>query len=119
MAADEVFNSYASLAAQELTKLPESGGFFTDWLFNMFAGTIDIQFNSPKLTLVYLGILLVLVLLRLYAENPIKSLGCALLYIYTTIQAYTLFRASAFVTDFTPAGWLVTAGSAPGGVFKI
>ena len=85
----------------------------------MFAGAIDIQFNSPKLTLVYLGILLVLVLLRLYAENPIKSLGCALLYIYTTIQAYTLFRASAFVTDFTPAGWLVTAGSAPGGVFKI
>jgi class 3 adenylate cyclase len=109
MAADEVFNSYASQAAQDLTKVPESGGFFTDWLFNMFAGAIDMQINSPMLTLVYLAILLGLVILRLYMDNPIKSLGCALLYIYTTIQAYSLFRTSGFVVDTTPAGWLVTA----------
>ncbi len=109
MAQDEVFNSYASPASQELAKVPESGGFFTDWFFNMFAGAIDMQIHSPILSLVYAGILLGLVILRLYTENPIKSLGCALLYIYTTVQAFTLFRTSGFVLDSTPEGWLVTA----------
>ena len=89
----------------------ESGGFMTDWLFNMFAGAIDIQLNSPRLSLVYLAILVVLVVLRLYSGNPIKALGCALLYIYTTIQVFSLFRTSSFVVDVTPAGWLVTAKS--------
>jgi class 3 adenylate cyclase len=107
--ADEAFE-YTTQAAQDLHKVQESG-FFTDWIFNMFAGAIDIQVHSPMLTAVYVAILIALVVLRLYTNNPIKVLGCALLYIYTMIQAFTLFRTSSFVVDYTPAGWLVTAKS--------
>jgi len=108
--AEEAF-SYASEAAQDLQKVNESGGFFVDWIFNMFAGAIDIQAQSPILSFAYIGILLTLVILRLYTENPIKVLGCALLYIYTMLQTFSLYRTSTFVTDFTPAGWLVSAKS--------
>ena len=111
MAEEPVFNGYAGPAVADLHKVQESGGVLSDWLFNMFAGAIDIQIHSPVLSLVYVAILLTLVLLRLYADNPIKSLGCALLYIYTTIQAYSLFKTSSFVLDFTPDGWLITAKS--------
>jgi class 3 adenylate cyclase len=89
----------------------ESAGFFTDWFFNMFAGAIDIQLNSPLLSAIYVGIVLLLVIIRLYMVNPIRMFGCALLYIYTTIQAYTLFQNSNFVTGFTAAGWQTTAKS--------
>jgi class 3 adenylate cyclase len=109
--ADEVFTGYATEAAQDLSKVQESGGFVTDWLFNMFAGAIDIQVSSPILSLVYIGILLALVILRLYTNNPIKALGCAMIYIYTMVQAYSLYKGSPFVLDYTPAGWLVTAKS--------
>ncbi len=108
---DQVFNGYASQAAADLHTAQQSGGVFTDWVFNMFAGAIDIQVHSPKLTGVYFAILVALVILRLYISNPIKTLGCALVYIYTMIQTYSLFSKSSFVLDFTPAGWLVTAKS--------
>ena len=109
MAEEPTFNGYASQAAKDLIKAKESGGVLTDWFFNMFAAAIDIQIHSPKLSLVYVAILIGLVILRLYASGLIKSLGCALLYIYVTIQAFTLFQTSSFVVDFTPDGWLVTA----------
>lgn len=108
--ADETF-AYTTQLATEGADPAQGGGFLTDWVLNMFAGAIDIQVNSPLLTLVYLGVVLALVILRLYAENPIKSLGCLGLYIYTTIQAYSLYSASSFVVDYTPAGWQVTAKS--------
>lgn len=98
----------------ELAKAGEAAketGFFSEWFVNMFAGAIDIQANSPVLFAVYCGVLLVLVILRLYTENPVKSLGCLGIYIYTTIQAYTLYSGSQFVLDYTPAGWQVTAKS--------
>jgi len=101
--------SYTSDAAKDLQQVQESGGFFNDWLFNMFAGAIDIQVHSPILSLVYVAILIALVILRLYVDNPVKVLGCALIYIYTVIQTFNLFAASTYVTDSTPAGWLVTA----------
>ena len=109
IAGEEPMTGYASQAAQDLAKVQESGGFFTDWVFNMFAGAIDIQEHSPALTSAYIGMLIVLVILRLYVGNPIKVLGCALIYIYTTIQTYSLFSTSPFVLNYTPAGWLVTA----------
>jgi class 3 adenylate cyclase len=99
------------------TALPKGGevaqeaGFFTEWVLNMFAGAIDIQANSPLLFALYCVILFVLVILRLYTENPVKSLGCLGIYIYTMIQAFTLYHASPFVLDFTPEGWQVTAKS--------
>ncbi len=107
--ADEAFTYTTELA--KTGAAPQDTGFFTEWVLNMFAGAIDIQIHSPILTLVYIGVVLGLVILRLYTENPIKSLGCLALYIYTTIQAFSLYRASTFVTDFTPAGWQVTAKS--------
>jgi class 3 adenylate cyclase len=109
--ADEVITGYATQATQDLAQVQESGGFFTDWVFNMFAGAIAIQVDSPVLTLVYIAMLIALVVLRLYVGNPIKTLGCALIYIYTMIQTFSLFSSSPFVTDFTPAGWLVSAKS--------
>lgn len=108
--ADEAF-SYSNEALASGEQVVESGGFFTDWVFNMFAGAIDIQINSPILTVLYLGSLAALVILRLYTVNPIKSLGCLLIYVYAVVQAYNLFGASTFVTDFTPEGWQVTAKS--------
>ena len=78
--ADEAF-SYDNEALASGEQVVESGGFFTDWILNMFAGAIDIQITSPILTAVYLGLLVALVLLRLYSVNPIKSLGCLLIYV--------------------------------------
>jgi len=109
--ADEVFSGYATKAAQDLQAAKESSGVLTDWIFNMFAGAIDIQLHSPTLTLVYIGMLLALVILRLYTDNPIKVCGCALIYVYTMIQTFSMFRSSSFVLDYTPEGWLVTAKS--------
>ena len=108
--ADEAF-SYSSGALESGDQLVESGGFFTDWVLNMFVGAIDIQLNSPVLTVVYILMLFALVILRLYTVNPIKTLGCLLIYIYTIVQAYNLFSSSTFVTDFTPTGWQMTAKS--------
>ena len=109
--ADEVFSGYATKAAQDLHTVQESGGVLTDWVFNMFAAAIDIQLHSPMLTLVYVVMLAALVILRLYTDNPIRICGCALIYVYTMIQTYSMFRASSFVLDYTPDGWLVTAKS--------
>jgi class 3 adenylate cyclase len=109
--ADEVITGYGTQATQDLAQVQESGGLLTDWVFNMFAGAIAIQIDSPLLTLVYLALLVALVVLRLCVDNPIKTLGCALIYIYTMIQTFSLFQSSAFVMDFTPDGWLVTAKS--------
>ncbi len=106
---EEPMTNYASQASADLAKVQETGGLFTDWFLNMFAGAIDIQVHSPVLSVVYGGMLIALVILRLYTGNPIKSLGCALIYVYGTIQAFTLFKASSFVVDYTPAGWLVSA----------
>jgi class 3 adenylate cyclase len=84
-------------------------GFFDGWVFNMFAGAIEIQVNSPILTLVYIGCLIALVMIRLNTDNPIRLLACAGIYIYTSIQAYTLFQTSKFITDYTTPGWITTA----------
>ena len=86
----------------------EEVGFFTGWIFNMFSAAIEMQLHSPKLTLVYVGVLIALLVLRLFMENPIKMLGCAALYIYTSVQAFTYFQTSTFVVDFTAPGWLAT-----------
>ncbi len=115
--ADEVFGytqPAATTAAAQAFAEPQavqSGGALTDWVFNMFAGAIDIQVHSPILTLVYVGMLAALLILRLFMENPIRALGCLLVYIYTTVQTFSLFRASPYVLDYTEAGWLVTAKS--------
>ncbi|MGE4064307.1 MAG: adenylate/guanylate cyclase domain-containing protein [Rhodospirillaceae bacterium] len=105
--ADQPF-SYTTELAKAGDAAKETG-FFTEWFLNMFAGAIDIQANSPILSVMYCGVLITLVILRLYTENPVKSLGCFGLYIYTTIQAYSLYSASTFVIDYTPPGWQVTA----------
>lgn len=84
-------------------------GIFDGWFFNMFAGAIDIQLHSPMLTLVYVGCVIGLVMVRVNTDNPVRMLACAGVYIYTTIQASTLFSNSTYVTDYTPAGWQVTA----------
>jgi class 3 adenylate cyclase len=107
--ADQAFTYKTELA--KAGEPAQDVGFFTEWFLNMFAGAIDIQVNSPTLSVVYGGVVLTLVILRLYTENPVKSLGCLGLYIYTTIQAYSLYSASTFVTEFTPAGWQVSAKS--------
>ena len=116
--ADETF-SYSNKAAEAAAgpvadgaePAVQSGGFFVDWVFNMFAAAIDIQIHSPILTAVYAGALALLVILRLFTGNPIQFLGCFLIYIYTTVQTYSLFRASSYVLDYTEAGWMVTAKS--------
>lgn len=87
-------------------------GIFDGWFFNMFAGAIDIQIASPMLTLVYIGCIIGLVMVRVNTDNPVRILACTGVYIYTTIQAYTLFQTSNYVLDYTTAGWQVTAKSA-------
>jgi len=87
----------------------QESGFFDGWVFNMFAGTIDIQINAPVLTAVYFGAVLLLAIIRVNTDNPIKMLACAGIYIYASIQAYTLFQTSKFITDYTTPGWITTA----------
>ncbi|MCB2107207.1 MAG: adenylate/guanylate cyclase domain-containing protein [Rhodobacteraceae bacterium] len=84
---------------------------FDAWFMYMFAGAIQIQFDSPILTVVYLGCVFAVMILRAYIDQPIQILGCAGIYIYTTIQAYTLFKSSSYVLDYTPEGWQVEAKS--------
>ncbi len=87
-------------------------GFFDGWLFNMFAGTLDIQVSQPILALFYVIALVALVMVRVNTDNPIKSLACAGIYIYTTIHAFTLFKVSPYVLQYTPSGWQITAKAA-------
>jgi class 3 adenylate cyclase len=87
-------------------------GIFDGWLFNMFAGTIDIQISQPILALFYAICLVALVMVRVNTDNPIRALACAGVYIYTTIHAFTLFKASPYVLQYTPGGWQITAKSA-------
>lgn len=112
--ADEVFG-YTSKAAQAApdaaAQAVQSGGVIVDWLFNMFAAAIDLQVHSPILTAVYVGALVALLILRMFLGNPIQSLGCALIYIYTTVQSFSLFRASSYVIDYTEPGAMVTVKS--------
>jgi class 3 adenylate cyclase len=84
-------------------------GFFDGWIFNMFAATLDIQVASPVLSAVYVGLVLALAFFRINTDNPIRILACAGIYIYASIQAYTLFQTSKFITDFTTPGWISTA----------
>ncbi len=117
VAADAVAAAPGAVAAAVSTAPVPEASFFTGWIFNMFAAAIDLQLHSPALTLVYVGVLIGLLVLRLFLDNPIKILGCTLLYIYTTVQAFTFFKTSVFITDFTPAGWQVTAKAAWFAVF--
>ena len=87
----------------------EGAGIFDSWFFNMFAGTIDLQIASPMLSLVYIGCVVVLVFIRVNTDNPVRALACAGVYIYTSVQAYTLFQTSEYIIDYTPAGWQVSA----------
>lgn len=107
--ADQGFTYTTEIA--EAGKAAQETGFFQEWFLNMFAGALEIQASSPIHFATYCGILVALVILRLYTENPVKSFGCVGLYVYTTLQAYSLYGASTFVTEFTPPGWQVTAKS--------
>ncbi|MEQ8510394.1 MAG: adenylate/guanylate cyclase domain-containing protein [Rhodospirillaceae bacterium] len=86
----------------------ESGGVLNDWFFNMFAATMDLQIQSPTFLLLYLGVLAGLVIIRIYFDDPIKTLAVAGLYIYSVIQSYALFSDSAYVIETTEQGWLMT-----------
>src|SRR6185295_17728276 len=63
------------------------------------------------LTAVYAGLIVALLILRLFLDNPIRVLGCALIYVYTIVQTYSLFQGSSYVLDYTPEGWWITAKS--------
>ncbi|MEQ8736382.1 MAG: adenylate/guanylate cyclase domain-containing protein [Rhodospirillaceae bacterium] len=86
----------------------ESSGVLNDWFFNMFAATMDLQIQSPTFLLLYLGVLAGLVIVRIYFDDPIKTLAVAGLYIYSVIQSYALFSDSAYVIETTEQGWLMT-----------
>lgn len=86
----------------------ESGGILNDWFFNMFAATMDLQVQSPTFALLYFGVLFGLIILRIYIDDPIQTLGAAGLYIYSVIQSYSLFSDSIFVIETTEEGWLMT-----------
>ncbi len=88
----------------------ESGGLLNDWFFNMFAAMIDVV-HTPLLPIGYVACLLALIGLRSFTENPVKFCGVALIYIFSVVQSFALFKGSHFVIDFTPAGWQVTAKS--------
>jgi class 3 adenylate cyclase len=89
----------------------QQAGAFDAWFLFMFAAMVDIQLESPVLTIVYLFCIVALGVLRTYFDHPIQFLGTTGIYIYTTIQAFSLFRQSSYVLDYTPAGWQVTAKS--------
>lgn len=77
----------------------------------MFVGAMKIQFESPLLTVVYLLCVVALGVIRTHTDNSIRFMACAGIYIYTTVQAYTLFKASEWVLNYTPSGWQVGAKS--------
>ena len=90
---------------------PGEAGVFDGWFLYMFVGAMKIQFESPLLTAVYLLCVIALGVIRTYTDNPVRFLACAGIYIYTTVQAYTLFKTSEWVVNYTPAGWQVEAKS--------
>jgi class 3 adenylate cyclase len=99
-------NKPATLAGQAALEI-QSSGFFNDWFFNMFAAMLDIV-HAPLLILAYLLALAVLVVLRAYFENPVKFCGEGIVYGYSIIQSFTLFKKSHYVVSFTPTGWELT-----------
>lgn len=86
----------------------ESGGFLSEWFFNMFAATLDLQAQSPTFILLYLGIVFGLVILRVYFDDPIKTLCVIGLYIYSGIQSYALFSGSPLILEAATASWVAT-----------
>ena len=84
----------------------QSNGVFSDWFFNMFAAVFS--FASPLLIAIYVVALCGLVIVRTFFENPVKALGQGLVYGYAMIQTYALFKASSYVVEYTPEGWLTT-----------
>ncbi len=84
----------------------QSNGVFGDWFANMFAAVF--MFTTPLLIGIYVVGLFALVIVRTYFENPVKMLGQGLVYAYAMIQTYALFKASNYVLQYTPEGWLVT-----------
>lgn len=86
----------------------ESGGVLNDWFFNMFAATMDLQLQSPTFALLYVGVLFGLIILRIYIDDPVQTLGAIGLYIYSVIQSYSLFSDSIYIIETTEEGWLMT-----------
>jgi len=87
----------------------QTGGFANDWIFNMFAALGDIA--SPLLIGVYILVVGALIIVRTYFDNPVKFMGCVLVYVYSVIQTLALFKGSHYVTDFAADGWATTARS--------
>jgi class 3 adenylate cyclase len=86
----------------------ETGGFLSEWFFNMFAATLDLQAQSPTFLLLYLAIVFGLVILRVYFDDPIKTLAGIGVYIYAMIQSYSLFSSSPLIIAATDASWVAT-----------
>ena len=97
----------------EAIQAVESSGFFNEWFFNMFAATLEVQVQSPTFALLFVGLLMGLVILRIYFEDPIQTLSATGLYIYSVIQSYSLFSESTFVLETAVEGWQVTGEANP------
>ena len=96
---------------EQTAQAVESSGFFNDWFFNMFAAALEVQVQSPTFALIYIGLLAGLIILRIYFEDPVQTLGVIGVYIYSLIQTYALFSDSRYVVEMTEEGWLM-AGKA-------
>ena len=48
--------------------------------------------HSPILIAAYVVALIALIVLRTYFENPVKFCGCAIIYGYSIIQSFSLFK---------------------------
>ena len=82
--------------------LPENAGFFAEWFVYMFTAAGEAAAANPTLWWIYFGLVLALVLVRIYLENPLLFFAQVGIYAYGFVQTYTLFVPTVYVIE--PAG---------------
>lgn len=95
----------------KLEEVPvQSNGFLSDWFFSMFAAAAEFA-HSPWLVIAYVIAVVAMFVLVAYFDNPVKFFGVSIVCGYSVIQTYSLFNASHYIVEYTPAGWEVVAKS--------
>ena len=88
---------------QEVVRtLPENAGFFAEWFVYMFAAAGEAAAANPTLWWIYAALVVGLVLVRIYLENPLLFFAQIGLYAYGFVQTFTLFQVTPYVIE--PAG---------------
>jgi class 3 adenylate cyclase len=93
--------AYGAVAAVQ--EKVQTGGFFHDWVSNMFSAVAELA-KKPLWIVLYIVTVGAFVVFSAFFDGPIKVLGSALTFLYSIVQTYALFKTNHYVTDFARDG---------------